>query len=166
MSAQKATSEKATSEKATSDRATSDRATSHGDVRARTVLLVAVLVFLIASGTMIVRAVKQRNWQQAQLAQAQASDSGRDIRKPMRSLDQMQNYYTQHVTKVGGEIGEKLNSGSITREEAVRRLHLSLRVFEVARDKTVKSNYTVPFDDQQVSRDLQQVVSQGTAPDR
>ena len=71
--------QKATSEKATSDRATSDRATSHGDVRARTVLLVAVLVFLIASGTMIVRAVKQRNWQQAQLAQAQASDSGRDI---------------------------------------------------------------------------------------
>jgi hypothetical protein len=91
---------------------------------------------------------------------------GSDIRRPMRTLDQMQNYYTQHVTKVGGEISEELNSGSITREEAVRRLHLSLRVFEVARDKTVASNYTIPFDEQEVSRDLQQVVHQGTAPDR
>ncbi len=142
------------------------KATSNADSRTRTVLLVAVLVLLIASGTMIVRAVKQRNWQQAQLAQAQASDSGRDIRKPMRSLDQMQNYYSAHVSPVDGQIIAQFNKGSITREECGRRMRLTLHVFEVARDKTVKSNYTVPFDDQEVSRDLQQVVNQGTAPDR
>jgi uncharacterized membrane protein len=147
-------------------KATRDKATSHGDVRTRAVLLVAVLVLLIASGTMIVRAVKQRNWQQAQLAQAQASDSGRDIRKPMRSLDQMQNYLTVQVYQADQKINDRFNRGEITEEERQRRIQLASHVFTSARDKTVKSNYTVPFDDQQVSRDLQQVVSQGTAPDR
>jgi uncharacterized membrane protein len=142
------------------------KATSNADSRTRTVLLVAVLVLLIASGTMVVRAVKQRNWQQAQLAQAQASDNGRDIRKPMRSLDQMQNYYSAHVSPVDGQIIAQFNKGSITREECRRRMQLTLQVFEAARDKTAKSNYTIPFDEQEVSRDLQQVVDQGTAPER
>jgi len=123
-------------------------------------------VLLIASGTMIVRAVKQRNWQQAQLAQAQASDSRRDIRKPMRTLDQMQNYLTVQVYQADQKINDRFNRGEITEEERQRRIQLASHVFTSARDKTVKSNYTVPFDDQQVSRDLQQVVSQGTAPDR
>ncbi len=142
------------------------KATSNADSRTRTVLLVAVLVLLIASGTMIVRAVKQRNWQQAQLAQAQASDSGRDIRKPMRSLDQMQNYLTVQVYQADQKINDRFNRGEITEEERQRRIQLASHVFTSARDKTVTSNYTVPFDDQEVSRDLQQVVHQGTAPDR
>ncbi len=102
-------------------------------------------------------------------AQAQAIPAhwgGRDIRRPMRTLDQMQNYYTQHVTKMDGGIVQRLNSGSITREEAVRRLHLTLHVFEVARDRTAKSNYTIPFDEQTVSHDLEQVVQNGVAPNR
>jgi len=142
------------------------KATSNADSRTRAVLLVAVLVLLIASGTMIVRAVKQRNWQQAQLAQAQASDSGRDIRKPMRSLDQMQNYLTVQVYQADQKINDRFNRGEITEEERQRRIQLASHVFTSARDKTVTSNYTVPFDDQEVSRDLQQVVHQGTAPDR
>lgn len=141
------------------------KATSNADSRTRAVLLVAILVLLIASGTMIVRAVKQRNWQQAQLAQAQASDSGRDIRKPMRSLDQMQKYLTVQVYQANQKINDRFNRGEITEEERQRRIQLASHVFTSARDKTVTSNYTVPFDDQAVSHDLQQVIHQGTAPD-
>jgi len=142
------------------------KATSNADSRTMAVLLVAVLVLLIASGTMIVRAVKQRNWQQAQLAQAQASDNGRDIRKPMRSLDQMQNYYSSHVQQTLIQINDELTHGTITISERNRRAALAHRVVTSAIDRTAKSNYTIPFDAQEVSHDLQQVIHQGTAPDR
>ncbi len=84
----------------------------------------------------------------------------------MRSLDQMQNYYSSHVQQTLIQINDELTHGTITISERNRRAALAHRVVTSAIDRTAKSNYTIPFDEQEVSRDLQQVVDQGTAPDR
>ena len=100
-------------------------------------------------------------------AQAQAIPAhwgGRDIRRPMRTLDQMQNYLAVHVYKVDQEINDQFNRGELTEELRQRRIQMASRMFTSARDRTVASNYTIPFDEEAVNRDLQQVVQHGVAP--
>lgn len=91
---------------------------------------------------------------------------GTDIRRPMRTLDQMQNYLTVQVYQVDQKINDRFNRGEFTEEERQRRIHLANEVFVSARDKAVDSNYTIPFDEQTVSHDLEQVVQNGVAPAR
>jgi len=102
-------------------------------------------------------------------AQAQAIPAhwgGRDIRRPMRTLDQMQNYYGPHVQQALIQINDELTHGTITINERNRRADLAHQVVTAAINRTVASNYTIPFDDQAVSRDLEQVVQHGVAPTR
>ena len=135
----------------------------------KAVVAVAVAILLGVFTTYAVRRSIAPKVERVAEMQAQAIPAhwgGRDIRRPMRTLDQIQNYLTVHVYQVDQQINSRFNRGEITEQQRQERIQLASQIFASARDKTVASNYTIPFDDQTVSRDLQQVVGVGTAPDR